>query len=205
MNKQILSCLFLFASVAGCAGFGQIDCLSADWSLVGFEDGESGKPVSDIGDYQEACSAQSSNMDLNAYNEGHEEGVRVYCQPENGFELGQNGAEYSDVCPADLSIAFQQKYIDGSRFYPYYRNIGEREMIILNNTATMGSLHGGIGSASLRMGTPGISESERNQLRQSIDSMHSQIRTLESNNQRLETEIATWATQLRELKTNSGR
>lgn len=205
MNKKILSCLFLFASVAGCAGLGQIDCQSADWSLIGFEDGESGKPVSDIEDYQEACSVQSSNMDLDAYNSGHDEGVRVYCQPENGFELGQNGAEYSGVCPADLSIAFQQEYFEGSRFYPYYRNIGEREMIILNNTATMGSLHGGMGSASLRMDTPGISESERNQLRQSIDSMQSQIRLLELNNQRLETEIAEWATGLRELKTQYGR
>lgn len=200
MNKQILSCLFLFALVAGCTGFGQIDCQSADWALVGFEDGESGKPISDIRDYQEACSDQASSMDLSAYKIGYEEGVRAYCQPENGFELGQNGVQYLVVCPADLSLDFQREYLDGIRFYPFYRNISERQMSIMSNTATMGSLQGNIASASMRMDSPGISHIERNQLRQNIDSMRSQIRVFEGINKRLETEISDWSTRLQELK-----
>ena len=205
MNKLILISLLLFASLAGCAGLRQIDCDTADWAVIGYEDGENGKLVSDIEGYQETCSEPGALMDINAYNEGHEEGVRVYCRPENGLELGQSGAEYSPVCPADLSFAFEQQYIEGSRYYPFYRNIGEREMTIAGNLATIGSLQGSIAGASVRMDSPGITHSERNQLRQSIDSMRSQIRQRELANTRLEDEITEWANRLREIKAQYGR
>lgn len=205
MNKKILICLFLLAPLVGCIGLGQIDCESADWALIGFEDGESGKPVSGIGDYQEVCSNQDARMDIEAYNEGYEEGIRLYCQPENGFELGQSGVEYPTVCPSDLSDAFFQEYMDGSRYYPYYRNIGERELAIANNTATLASLQSGIISAQLRMDSPGITHSERNELRLSIDSMQSQMRYYELANERLEAEIDEWSIRLRELKAQQGR
>ena len=205
MNKQILMILLLFASLAGCSGLRQIDCQSADWTLIGYEDGESGKPASELDGHQETCAEQGVAMDLDAYNAGYEEGVRAYCQPENGFELGQSGVEYTIDCPADLSVAFLQEYIEGSRFYPYYRNINEREMTIISNINTIGSLQTSIASGYIQMDSPGISSSQRNAIRQNIDSMQSQMRQYELNNERLEAEISEWASRLQEMKAHYGR
>lgn len=205
MNKHILIFLLSLAFLAGCSGMRQIDCEAADWAAVGYEDGSSGTPASEIGGYQEACSNQGSIMDLTAYNSGHEEGVREYCKPENGFELGQNGAEYTLDCPADLSVAFLQEYIEGSRFYPYYRNINEREMTIISNRSTMGSLQASIGSTYVQMDSPGITHSQRNAMRLNIESMQSQLRNYELVNERLEAEISEWSSRLQEIKARYGR
>lgn len=204
MNKLILIliliCLFVSASLASCTGVRQIECPSADWAVIGFEDGEAGKPVSAIGGYQEICSEQGAAMDINAYNTGHEEGVRAYCQPENGYELGKNSLEYTVACPADLSDAFRERYREGLRFYPFYRSIGELQMTITGNTATIGKLQTAISSDYIRMDSPNITYSERNQIRLNIESMKSHVRNYELANQRLELDLSEVSIQLQELR-----
>lgn len=205
MNKEFLIFLLSLTFLAGCSGMRQIDCESADWATIGYEDGESGIPDSGVEDHQQTCAAQGVAMDLDAYNEGYEEGVRAYCQPENGFELGQSGAEYTINCPAELSVAFLQEYIEGSRFYPYYRNINEREMAIVANTASIGGLQASIGNAYVQMDSPGITHSQRNAIRQNIDAMRSQVTYYELANERLEAEIVEWSIRLQDLKARYGR
>lgn len=60
---------------------------------------------------------KTAPQDLNAYQSGRVQGLREFCQPQNGFRLGDRGAEYSGFCPADLAGDFEAAYRDGFELY----------------------------------------------------------------------------------------
>lgn len=103
--------------LAGCASMDEDECLSADWRLVGYEDGAAGRGAAQIGEYRQACADYRISPDMNAYREGREAGLREYCRPQNGYRLGQAGGGYSGVCPVDLEDEFRAAYDDGLRLY----------------------------------------------------------------------------------------
>ena len=47
----------------------------------------------------------------------HSEGVRGYCTPESGKQLGASGKEYNSICPADLEAPFKAAYSKARRGY----------------------------------------------------------------------------------------
>lgn len=47
----------------------------------------------------------------------HTEGVKAYCQPENGFELGRLGSIYTKICPAKLEKPFLPQYQKGRKLW----------------------------------------------------------------------------------------
>lgn len=47
----------------------------------------------------------------------HAEGIRAFCTPESGKQLGASGKEYNHVCPADLEAAFKNAYSKARKGY----------------------------------------------------------------------------------------
>lgn len=103
--------------LTGCAGMSEQACLVSDWRAVGFEDGARGRSVTTIGTYRQSCAKHGVTPDLDAYRAGHDEGVEIYCRPNNGFEVGRSGATYQGVCPANLESAFLANYDSGRRLF----------------------------------------------------------------------------------------
>ena len=59
------------------------------------------------------CEANQSKALLRA----HQNGVRAYCVPDMGKQLGASGAEYNTICPSDLEAAFHASYQKARRAY----------------------------------------------------------------------------------------
>lgn len=96
---------FLLGSLSGCASISQEECLLGDWYQLGLADGQDGKK-NYAADYKKDCSEYKVKMDVKAYNQGRDEGLKAYCTYENGVSLGQLNQTYNHVCPAGLSDAF---------------------------------------------------------------------------------------------------
>ena len=91
----------------GCAtGMGKDECSTADWRLIGYEDGLRGFPSERIGAHRVACARHQVTPDLAAWMEGRERGLVEYCQPRNGYRVGLNGGSYANVCPAAAEAGF---------------------------------------------------------------------------------------------------
>lgn len=101
----------------GCASMSQQECAVSDWHAVGFEDGARGLPSEHIGEYRKACSKHGVVPDLAAYRAGREEGLREFCRPQRGFDLGSRGGNYGGVCPPDLNEAFYDAFSTGRHLY----------------------------------------------------------------------------------------
>lgn len=84
--------------MSGCSSLSKQECLTADWRVIGFEDGSGGKPMQTIGAHRKACAKVGVSPDMAEYEAGHRKGLSSYCTVSSGFSLGMSGASYSDIC-----------------------------------------------------------------------------------------------------------
>ncbi len=122
MNKTFnflltLSFIFPLIYLTGCATLDRSECEVANWEIIGFEDGATGKPASTVGQHRSACAEYTIAPDLNLYLQGHKRGVVEYCTFQNGFELGQRGRNLTDVCSDVNYQEFKSGYQKGKQYY----------------------------------------------------------------------------------------
>jgi len=93
--------LLAMVLAGGCSsGLSKNECVTADWHMIGYEDGLHGLPAGRIGVHRVACAKFQVTPNLAAYTEGRERGLLEFCQPRNGFRVGLNGWSYANVCSA---------------------------------------------------------------------------------------------------------
>ena len=119
MKSRIAGTLSLIALLAlsGCAGMSADECALSDWRTIGFEDGSMGYTADRVGSHRKACAKHGVAPDFDAYQSGWREGVRQFCQPSRGFNVGASGARYNGICPSDMEPEFVDAYNSGHRLY----------------------------------------------------------------------------------------
>jgi len=95
----------------GCASVSRDKCPTVDWYAIGYQEGVQGRFPADIADDPAACNQRAD------YVRGHEEGLKQYCEPRNGFTLGLGGHDVTAVCPEQLRAIFLAAYRDGKAIY----------------------------------------------------------------------------------------
>jgi uncharacterized protein DUF2799 len=119
VKHHVPGLVLLAAALAlnGCVSMNMDECLTADWTTVGYQDGAKGRTSDSVSRHRKACSKYGVTPDLIAYLEGWDDGVVRYCTPYNGFNSGSRGESYAGVCPSDLEEAFVAAHSDGRRLY----------------------------------------------------------------------------------------
>jgi hypothetical protein len=110
-----LSCLSAVVLLTGCAAMSEKECLTADWRDQGMKDALSGHERTRLADVREACAKAGVVPNEALYFDGWNRGIRQFCTPDNGARWGRQGRSYSDACPAELGIAFSERYREGRR------------------------------------------------------------------------------------------
>jgi hypothetical protein len=118
----LISILALLA-LSGCAGMSAEECAVSDWRTIGFEDGSMGYTADRVGSHRKACAKHGVAPDFDAYQAGWHEGVRQFCQPSRGFNVGASGARYNGVCPSDMEPEFVDAYNAGHKLYNLRANV----------------------------------------------------------------------------------
>ena len=93
MYLKVLGFVSIILLLSNCANMNKSDCLTANWQLIGFEDGSLGKNESQISQHRKECSEHGVTPDLSAYRKGHFEGSKLFCTTNNGFTRGSQGKE----------------------------------------------------------------------------------------------------------------
>jgi len=118
MKKQFIAILlFLFiGSLLGCAtNLTRHQCLEADWYEIGFIDGREGEPRSKFQEHAESCSQYNVSVGREAYYRGRDQGLKIYCTQDKGFDLGILGEKYNHICPQELESNFLAGYNKGQK------------------------------------------------------------------------------------------
>lgn len=120
MLKSITYSLILFLLVPfifGCSSLSKEQCMQGDWYGIGLQDGQRGYQSARMQDHIKACSEYGSKVDSQAYNNGHSDGLKTYCTPSNGYEVGISGGTYHQVCPVQMADGFLKNYRMGYKIY----------------------------------------------------------------------------------------
>ena len=91
--------------------------MNTHWETVGYRDGLAGKQATQLLSHQNACVKHGAVPDRAAYLAGWEDGVRQFCLPANGFNAGEAGRSFANVCPDDLADAYYAAYQEGRRLH----------------------------------------------------------------------------------------
>jgi len=122
--------------LAGCASLSPEQCRQADWRQIGFADGTSGVSAARINDHAKACAEVGVRPNLDDYLHGREQGLRNYCQPENGFAVGRSGGSPNAAdCPEYLKYAFLEQYRHGHQVHLMEEDLAQRRSRIYQNNS----------------------------------------------------------------------
>jgi hypothetical protein len=115
MNSRLagLFSIAVMLGLSGCASMSADECTMSDWRTIGFEDGAQGYTAERLGNRRKACAKHGVAPDFEAYQSGRSEGLRQYCQPSRGFNLGAGGGRYNGVCPSDMEPDFVDAFNSG--------------------------------------------------------------------------------------------
>lgn len=126
--------------LAGCSSISPQECQLGDWFAIGKTDGQQGVASSTFRDYQKECAKHGLSSDFTAYEQGHAEGVLLYCTYDTGRELGQSGGSYNKVCSGALEPQFRLGYDRGRKWYQAESALHNLEKTLKQNAETIDSL-----------------------------------------------------------------
>lgn len=91
------------------------ECAYMDWREAGWQDGAAGLTQAAFDERAAICRAEGEGAapDDAAYFQGRVEGLQAYCAPTNGYRLGVEGAQHTNVCPPGVREAFLAEYDRG--------------------------------------------------------------------------------------------
>lgn len=101
-------------ALSGCETMSAQECAVADWGALGHGDAAQ-RGASRFADRAESCAERGFTADAAAYNAGFQQGMYVFCQPQNGFSFARRGGAFNGVCPAELDRDFRYAFSDGQR------------------------------------------------------------------------------------------
>lgn len=119
MNSRLagIFSIAVMLGVSGCASMSADECAMSDWRTIGFEDGAQGYTADRLGNHRKACAKHGVAPDFEAYQSGRSEGLRQYCQPSRGFNVGASGGRYNGVCPGDMEPDFVDAFNSGHQLH----------------------------------------------------------------------------------------
>ncbi len=115
--------VLVVAGLGGCATMSGDECMTTDWSAIGYEDGARGFTTERFGQHRKACAKHGVTPDFGAYQSGREQGLVEYCQPGRGFDIGSSGGRYNGVCSVNLEADFLDAYNAGYHLYTLRSNV----------------------------------------------------------------------------------
>lgn len=153
MRSRWINCVIALAvaGLGGCATMSADECLTVDWSAIGYEDGTRGYTTDRFGSHRKACAKHGVTANLAEYRRGHAQGVEVFCQPGRGFDHGASGAQYNGVCPAVLEDAFLDAYRAGHKLYTLRANVSSANSRIYAKEAELERVEDRISAAEAQL------------------------------------------------------
>ncbi len=108
--------ILLMMSIS-CANKNLEKCESIVWRDQGQRAATSGKTKIHFNELQKLCRKFKTPINKDAYIEGFELGLNLFCQPGRGYMYGKQGQVYNSSCPKKSENMFLQGYYKGRVSY----------------------------------------------------------------------------------------
>jgi hypothetical protein len=202
MNRILatISMTVMLAIASGCASMSAEECAYSDWSAIGYGDGARGYTSDRFSAHNKACAKHGVAADFSAYQEGREDGLREFCQPSRGYQLGENGGRYNGVCAADLEPDFLDAYRIGSHLHTLRSNVNSASSGIAVRERELEDIESSMLSKELRLIDKEATTEERIQILADLKNHSERTGELEAEIKQLYSDLARYETELRDYE-----
>ena len=193
------------ALLSGCATLSEKECHSADWRMVGYEDGVAGRPATRLAEHRQACAEYAVTPALDEYRNGREEGLREYCRAENAYRLGRSGSGYPTVCPDAFESALRPAYQDGLRVYRAATEVRRQENVLARKRKELDEMQIELSGYQKEVALPATSRQRRTELVSAAWQLAQRQLAVENEIAALESDLAVRRSHLQRLEPNARR
>ena len=116
-----------FLTLASCASLSEETCKAGDWQQIGFNDGVNGQSPDRIFNHARACNDYGIAPNKTLWEAGREQGLKLYCTPQNAYNEGADGDRLRPVCPLDARPPLLEQNERGLTWYRLGRDIDNTE------------------------------------------------------------------------------
>ena len=200
--RSLLYVSLIGLALSGCAGkpsMSENQCAVGDWQTVGYRDAVNGRRSTALLTHQDACMEDGIAPDRASYMLGWEEGAREYCQPNNGFHIGERGWSHNNICPPELQAGFLTAYQEGQRLHQARVAVSNLEWEIDQKTNRLEAIKSEIISAGAAQLNGELSVEERVQLGARVQRLLDEQARLKQELPDLEAELAIKSRELDQL------
>ena len=165
--RNSLGLMIIALAIAGCAGKPTVtenQCAAGDWYSIGYRDGQNGLHSSQLLKHQDACVEHGFYPDRPTYIAGWNEGVTLFCDPNNAFHLGETGRGHNNVCQGDARQPFLRAYSDGRSLFLARRAVIDLERALAQNDARLEAVRQRIVSTATSQLDPDLTAADRIEL-----------------------------------------
>lgn len=205
-KNTLLKAMLLIAAAAfisGCASMGKDECLTANWQMIGYEDGSKGQPASRIGEHRKACAKHGVQPDMEAYTAGRNDGLKEFCRPDRGYQYGLQGNVYGGVCPRELEGPYNNAYTLGRNTYLAGKKVISTQKSIKNTEQKIENTKKLISVKEAQIINGNLSSLARRNLMDETKELTKSLGTLEEKKLSLEKDLALQQNKYAELKQQS--
>lgn len=129
-NNHVTSCHLLiailcFVFIPSCAIMDEETCKATNWYELGIIDGQNGRDSSLVQEYIDSC-AQFTTVNTESYLKGRTEASFGFCTEQNGWSLGMDAWERTDICDdldENTKASFALAYERGKNIYDAKRHL----------------------------------------------------------------------------------
>ncbi len=143
--------------LGACASMDKAQCVNANWTAIGMEDGARGRTLDRLGERRRACAEHGVQPDAERYAAGRNEGLKSFCTYDQGFRAGRGGNAYNSVCPEPAARDFLAGYERGREIYGLQKRLDEVNADIKKTKASLAE--------------PGLSPRARGQLAERLEDL----------------------------------
>lgn len=119
--RQIATlCIF---SIAACAELDKEACQQGDWFSIGLRDGSRGRDAAFVERHTDSCSDYGVSVDTAVWEQGRQEGLRVFCTPQSQYQAGRDGRPFNEICAQENLPVHREAYDKGRKYYTLTRQI----------------------------------------------------------------------------------
>ena len=98
-----------------CSTMNKSECLTANWKNIGYGDGAGGYKATRLAKHRSACAEHGVTPNMQAYNNGRNQGLKQYCIKSTAYNLGVSGSGYNGVCSKHKERSFLSAYNNGKK------------------------------------------------------------------------------------------
>ncbi|QMU59678.1 MAG: DUF2799 domain-containing protein [Boseongicola sp.] len=140
VTSAILAGTFAAISLAACATLDDDTCRAGDWEQIGFKDGVNGRGPAFIRQHAKACNDIGIAPVRSLWESGRQDGLKLYCTPDNAYDEGADGRHLRDVCPVEGVDVLEYQNDRGLTWYRIGRDIRQAEARIREINAELKKL-----------------------------------------------------------------